>query len=249
MVRSSLLGVTEEADGTAHIGPRLYLGDRRRIRYRDPRGKVKPHAHPLEPAWAERVLDRALEPGGAPFFLLLVALLLVASVGLTLWLSRWSDRRSRRRRVARAQRAERDAAGLLEAHGFAVLGRQVRQSWSLVADADEVEFTLIADYLVERRGRRWVAEVKTGERALDLRHAPTRRQLLEYRQAFAVDGVLIVDAEGQSLRSVHFRDASAALPVGASRSGRAAAFGAGLISGLSLAGYWFFTHGWGTISP
>jgi hypothetical protein len=210
---------------------------------------VKPNAHSLDPAWPERVLEYVLEPGGASLRALLLVVLLLASVGLTLWLSSWHDRRSRCRRVARAQRAERDAAGLLEAHGFAVLGRQVRQSWSLVADADEVEFTLIADYLVERRGRRWVAEVKTGERALDLRHAPTRRQLLEYRQAFAVDGVLLVDAEGQSLRSVHFRDAGGALRAGARSPGRMAAFGVGLISGLSLAGYWFFTHGHGTISP
>jgi hypothetical protein len=243
MVRPSAVGVTEEAALS------IILGDWRRIRYRAQRGKVKPNAHPLDPAWPERVLEYVLEPGGASLRALLLVVLLLASVGLTLWLSSWHDRRSRRRRVARAQRAERDAAGLLEAHGFAVLGRQVRQSWSLVADADEVEFTLIADYLVERRGRRWVAEVKTGERALDLRHAPTRRQLLEYRQAFAVDGVLLVDAEGQSLRSVHFRDAGGARRAGVRSPGRMAAFGVGLISGLSLAGYWFFTHGHGTISP
>ena len=76
----------------------------------------------------------------------------------------------------------------------------------MLAEAHEVEFTLIADYLVERDGRRWVAEVKTGERALDLRHGPTRRQMLEYRHAFDVDGVLLVDAEGQQITRVRFRE-------------------------------------------
>jgi hypothetical protein len=201
---------------------------------------VKPHAQPFDPAPALRVLDPAQSSW------LLFGLLVLASIAVTLGLRRWADRRSRRRRVARAQRAERDAAGLLEARGFEVLGRQVRQSWSLMADAEEVQFTLVADYVVERQGRRWVAEVKTGERALDLRHGPTRRQLLEYRQAFAVEGVLLVDAEGRSLRSIHFRDAHGARE---GRGGqRLVAFGVGLLSGLTLAGYWFSGHA-GTFSP
>lgn len=183
---------------------------------------------------------RAIEPR-AWLDALLVLLVLAVVVAFTLGLRRWFDRRARRRRGARAERAERNAAVLLEARGFQVLGRQVRQSWSLQADAEEVQFTLVADYLVQRGGRRWVAEVKTGERALDLRHGPTRRQLLEYRQAFAVDGVLLVDTEGQSLRSVHFRE-----PPGARRASSLLVFAAGLVAGLSLAGYWFFAHAPGT---
>ena len=81
------------------------------------------------------------------------------------------------------------------------------------------------------------SEVKTGERALDLRHGPTRRQLLEYRQAFAVDGVLLVDAEGRSVRSVRF-------PRGGelSRPSRLAPFGIGLLSGVALALAWLLTR-------
>lgn len=116
-------------------------------------------------------------------------------------------RRARRvRRAARASRAERAAASVLEAHGYAIIGRQVRQRWSLLADGQELSFHLVADYLVESGGARWVAEVKTGERALDLRYGPTRRQMLEYRQAFGVEGVLLVDAEAESVRSVQFRE-------------------------------------------
>jgi len=136
--------------------------------------------------------------------LVAVLALVVISVWLAARLRRWWDRRARVRRAARAQAAERDALGVLSEHGFRVLGRQVRRSWGLVADGDPLSFTLIADYLVEREGKRWVAEVKTGERALDLRHGPTRRQLLEYRQAFGADGVLLVDAEGRRLHDVRF---------------------------------------------
>lgn len=161
-------------------------------------------------------------------------LVAAASVWLASRLRRWSVRRSLQRRAARAQRAERRAAGLLEARGFEVLGRQVRRTWTLSADGEEVPFTLIADYLVQGRGRRWVAEVKTGERALDLRHGPTRRQLLEYRQAFDVEGVLLVDAEGQTLRSIHFPDG----PSGGRGLESLGWFGAGLALGILLFGFW-----------
>jgi hypothetical protein len=163
-----------------------------------------------------------------------VLLVFGLSVWVTLWLRAALGRRARQRRAARAQRAERDAAGLLAAHGYVVLGHQVRQRWALSVDGQELPFTLVADYLVERQGRLWVAEVKTGERSLDLRHGPTRRQLLEYREAFAADGVLLVDAEGQTLRSVCFqRHAESRRPSWLAAS--AAMFVVGLAAGFWLA--------------
>lgn len=133
---------------------------------------------------------------------------LVLLVAFTVWLTvrfiRLRDRRARVRRAARAARAEREARGVLEHAGFRVRGEQVRKGWAVAADGEQVRFELVADYVVERDGRLWVAEVKTGERALDLRFGPTRRQLLEYREAFGVEGVLLVDAEANSFREIRF---------------------------------------------
>jgi Holliday junction resolvase len=166
-----------------------------------------------------------------------LALLLV---GLTVWVTlrvlRYADRRTRMRRGARAAVAERDAARVLSAFGFEVLGRQVRRSWSLMADGQELRFDLIADYLVQRGGEHWVAEVKTGERALDLRNAATRRQLLEYREAFGVDGVLLVDAEGNRVRSIHFRRThQEAARTSVSLTSLCLGMGIGLLLGFALA--------------
>lgn len=44
--------------------------------------------------------------------------------------------------------------------------------------------------------------MKTGKLAPRLDHAATRRQLLEYRVAFGVDGVLLVDAEAERVTVV-----------------------------------------------
>jgi len=143
-------------------------------------------------------------------------------------------RRRRVRRAGRALHAERAAAQVLARAGYAVVGRQVRRAWSVLADGQEVSFDLIADYLVEAGGKPWVAEVKTGDRALSLRHGPTRQQLLEYRHAFGVEGVLLVDAEAEQVQRIEFRE-----PVHVPRSTHALAWlGAGLLLGVVLAHYW-----------
>jgi hypothetical protein len=59
-----------------------------------------------------------------------------------------------------------------------------------------------------------VAEVKTGEVAPRLSTAATRRQLLEYRVAFDVDGVLLVCPERGTIQRVDFLLPTKNLPAG-----------------------------------
>ncbi|MEO8181516.1 MAG: hypothetical protein ABI895_21990 [Deltaproteobacteria bacterium] len=169
---------------------------------------------------------------GPTAFLLGVAVALILAY-LVLQLVRHLARRRRIRRAGRAAHAERAAAQVLVRAGYAIVGRQVRRAWSVLADGEEVGFDLIADYLVESSGTLWVAEVKTGPQALSLRHGPTRRQLLEYRQAFGVEGVLLVDAEAEHVRRIQFRE-----PPLEGRCRRALCWlVAGLLLGLALGHY------------
>lgn len=105
-------------------------------------------------------------------------------------------------RGLRAVDGEVGAFALLERAGYAVLGRQVPGSWTVRADGESVTFGLRADYLVAREGRRYIAEVKTGRLAPRLSHGPTRRQLLEYSAAFDVHGVILVDADVETITHV-----------------------------------------------
>jgi hypothetical protein len=105
-------------------------------------------------------------------------------------------------RTARATDGERGAVTLLERAGYAVLEDQVAGSWTVRADGAPVTFGLRADYLVARDGRRYIAEVKTGRLAPRLSHGPTRRQLLEYSAAFDVHGVILVDADAETVTHV-----------------------------------------------
>jgi hypothetical protein len=114
-----------------------------------------------------------------------------------------------RRRARAAVRGEVAAEELLARAGFRVRERQVALVFPIICDGEPLPIALRADLLVERGGRRYVAEVKTGEAAPSLATAATRRQLLEYLVAYRVDGVLLVDAERGSVHEVEFPGAGA----------------------------------------
>jgi hypothetical protein len=121
------------------------------------------------------------------------------------WISRWFRRLRIRARLAHARGGEARAAGWLMDLGYEIIGIQVAAEYELWIDEEPLTIGLRADYLVEKGGRRYVAEVKTGKLAPRLDTAATRRQLLEYRVAFGVDGALLVDAEAGTVRVISFR--------------------------------------------
>jgi hypothetical protein len=142
-----------------------------------------------------------------PDLLLVVAALAVAiavAQALVMVARRWSRRRRMSLRMNRAVLGEARAPALLEAHGFAVIGAQVVVEHAVRIDDLVVAIPLRADYLAERDGARYVVEVKTGALAPRIETSATRRQILEYRVAFDVDGVILVDAESGRVHEITF---------------------------------------------
>jgi hypothetical protein len=129
-----------------------------------------------------------------------VVLILILGQAWGAWLRRFQLAR----RFRKARQGESQAHDLLEAHGYIVIASQALRSYILTVDGAEMQIPLRADYLVAKGGLRYVAEVKTGAFAPQIRTGGTRRQLLEYRVAFDVDGVLLVDAEQRRVHVVGF---------------------------------------------
>ncbi|MGD0523548.1 MAG: hypothetical protein ABSE49_00315 [Polyangiaceae bacterium] len=146
-----------------------------------------------------------------------------------------------RDRAARGAEGEARAEKLLRAAGYSVVARQAAGSWTVHSDGAPLEVGLRADYIVARDGRRFVAEVKTGRLAPRLETAATRRQLLEYRFAFEVDGVLLVDADAARVSAIEFASHHSARSADAGGGSSArwlvalvvgAALGAGIVTAL-----------------
>jgi hypothetical protein len=120
----------------------------------------------------------------------------------------WWARRAAGFRVGRHRRlgkaGEKRARELLRQEGYRLCSEQKGGSYRLLVDGAETPIYLRSDYLVERRGRRFVAEVKSGVESVKVTSRDTRRQLLEYLLAFDVDGVLLVDMQAWRIREVSF---------------------------------------------
>src|SRR5262245_59003858 len=71
---------------------------------------------------------------------------------------RWGRRRLRLR-MQRARAGEQRAGQLLQQLGYRVLGEQVCAEYALSIDEQPVPIAVRADYLVERAGQRFIAEV------------------------------------------------------------------------------------------
>jgi hypothetical protein len=135
---------------------------------------------------------------------LAVALVAALVQSARLAYARWLP--GRRLRVARARGADGElrAEPLLRRLGYAVVARQAPVTYDVAVDGAWCAVELRADFLVERDGRRFVAEVKTGRAAPRIDTPATRRQLLEYRVAFDVAGVLLVDVDAGEVHAVEF---------------------------------------------
>lgn len=105
----------------------------------------------------------------------------------------------------RALRGEAHAEDLLAGAGYRIVERQAEGKYLVQVDGRATRVVVRADLIVQdEAGRTLVAEVKTGREAPRIENSATRRQLLEYRIAFDVEGVLLVDAETDAIHQVHF---------------------------------------------
>jgi hypothetical protein len=127
----------------------------------------------------------------------------VAQTARILWLQGEPSRRAKRR-VARAIQGERAAERFVQEQGYRILAVQPEYTWTLRVDGRPASVTLRPDLVLERDGRRYIGDVKTGNSAPDPLTSSTRRQLLEYLIACKVDGVLVIDVEARRIRSLVF---------------------------------------------
>lgn len=122
------------------------------------------------------------------------------------WLGSARRHRDRtQRRFARGRGAERDALRELGRLGFDVLATQHEGQAHVVVDGRRIDVPVRVDYLVRRRGRRALVEVKSGDEERDPTDVSTRRQLLEYWVAFPGMRLYHLDTVTGSVQRIRFR--------------------------------------------
>ena len=70
---------------------------------------------------------------------------------------------------------------------------------------EQLKFNIRPDYIVERHGMKYIAEIKTGAAACP-KDISTRRQLLEYAIVSKSNTIILVDANSETIMHVCFND-------------------------------------------
>ena len=139
----------------------------------------------------------------------ILIVLVIAAIVLFLWLG-WKFRLAWKNflfsmRMRRGRRGETNAIELLEKHGYQIVQSQVTLTGHLHVDDDRLEFDVRPDYLVERDGVQYLAEVKTGD-AAKVGNRGTRRQMLEYAKVGRKNTIVLVDATTGTVSKIRFED-------------------------------------------
>ena len=103
----------------------------------------------------------------------------------------------------RGRLGEDKAIELLKNNGYKIIQSQVPLSGTFQIDNQPANFNVRVDYLVEREGVMYMAEVKTGL-AAQASNPATRRQLLEYANIGKTDKIVLVDSTLGTVKKIGF---------------------------------------------
>ena len=103
----------------------------------------------------------------------------------------------------RGKIGEKRAVRLLKKGGYSIIQSQVPLSGNIHIDNRPSSFNVRVDYLVEREGQKYLAEVKTGL-AAQASNPATRRQLLEYATIGKTDKIVLVDSTLGTVKTIRF---------------------------------------------
>ena len=107
------------------------------------------------------------------------------------------------RRRRRGAKGELDAVSLLHGYGYNVKESQVSIKGYLNIDGTLSDFEVRPDFLVEKDGVSYLAEVKTGKSA-EPSNRITRRQLREYSMLHGGGVALLVDPGEEKVMKISF---------------------------------------------
>ena len=120
-------------------------------------------------------------------------------------ISNWLRTRRLRKRFSKSRQAEKEAEKILRKNGYAIIDAQ-KSKPLLITMGDKIHRYLVRiDYLVRKRGKVFVVEVKSGEKIPYITNRETRRQMLEYYLAYQPCGILLLNMKNKNISEVKFQ--------------------------------------------
>jgi hypothetical protein len=136
--------------------------------------------------------------------LLIVLFGAILGIALFYFLSKaWQGWRLRRR-LDHGIKMEAKGEKILRQAGYHLSGIQQDMVATLYVNGEPHSYKIRPDALAQKNGTSYAVEIKSGSTAPNPLFKETRRQMLEYYFYFPVDGVLLVDADQETITLVEF---------------------------------------------
>jgi len=104
------------------------------------------------------------------------------------------------------QGLKQQAEKLLQKNGYFILSKQKELFYTLLENDNSVKIKIVPDFIVSKKNKTYVVEVKTGTSAPSITNSSTRRQILEYYHVLDCDGVILLDMEQNVFKHIDFGD-------------------------------------------
>ncbi|MDA3883287.1 MAG: hypothetical protein PF481_08370 [Bacteroidales bacterium] len=121
-----------------------------------------------------------------------------------IWISKLLKKKNLSKKIKRGIQLEEKAAQLLIKKGYTILSHHQKISYTAQYNRTQIPIKLETDYIVAKKGKTFLVEVKSGEHTAHILYAATRRQILEYYCASSYDGYLLVNMYTQTVNTIHF---------------------------------------------
>ncbi len=135
-------------------------------------------------------------------FIVIIVVLLIALIKYKL--ATYRIKQSQKKRFTRGLMLENDAFSYLKSLGYSIIDMQQTHYHQYEINGRKQTSKLILDYLVEKEGKTYIVEVKSGNSAIYINNSNTRRQLLEYDYTINSDGIFLLDMENKNMQLVKF---------------------------------------------
>lgn len=138
-------------------------------------------------------------------FVFSIIVLVASTIYITLRVLKWWKSYLGRQRFRSGNKAEKRALKFLQKNGYEILASQYKLEHNFKIDNEPICIELKVDFLVQKKNLKYLAEVKSGLSAPNIRNKDTRRQLLEYHQLNPFEGgLLLIDMQEKRIRKVEF---------------------------------------------
>ncbi len=128
----------------------------------------------------------------------------ILSLILSLKIKNLINNRKAKKRSFISKRAEKTAEKWLKRNGFQVMEKQQSRPLIIKTGKTSHRYLIRTDFLVKKGGRKYIVEVKSGQKNSSITNRDTRRQLLEYFLAYQSYGIILFDIEHKKFSEIKF---------------------------------------------